>query len=182
MRIFSYRNKRLLKKTLLIALAVVLGLLALIACRFIYLGRFVTYDSTGAHLDYSQHLTAERTPEPAPPDEDFSFDTVLDTSEEEDASAQSSRLTGYYITTTMLVNGIDQVRAALAQTYDYNAVMIDVKSIFGRSQGDGSGYQAGRPADCGARPEKGRHAHCKSPRVLRPRVRAQAPVAGAAAL
>ena len=62
MRIFSYRNKRLLKKTLLIALAVVLGLLALIACRFIYLGRFVTYDSTGAHLDYNQHLTAERTP------------------------------------------------------------------------------------------------------------------------
>ena len=131
MRIFSYRNKRLLKKTLLIALAVVLGLLALIACRFIYLGRFVTYDSTGAHLDYNQHLTAERTPEPAQPDEDFSFDTVLDASEEEDASAQSSKLTGYYITTTMLVNDIDQVRAALAQTDDYNAIMIDVKSIFG---------------------------------------------------
>ena len=78
MRIFSYRNKRLLKRTLLIALAVLLGILALIVCRFIYLGRFVTYDNAGAHLDYEQHLTATRAPESAPSDVDFSFDTVLD--------------------------------------------------------------------------------------------------------
>ena len=132
MRIFSYRNKRLLKRTLLIALAVLLGILALIVCRFIYLGRFVTYDNAGAHLDYEQHLTATRTPEPAVSDEDFSFDTVLDAASEEDGdTAQTAKLTGYYITTTMLASGVDQVRAALSQADDYNAVMVDVKSIFG---------------------------------------------------
>ena len=132
MRIFSYRNKRLLKRTLLIALAVLLGILALIVCRFIYLGRFVTYDNAGAHLDYEQHLTATRAPESAPSDVDFSFDTVLDAASEEDAdAAQTAKLTGYYITTTMLASGVDQVRAALSQADDYNAVMVDVKSIFG---------------------------------------------------
>ena len=132
MRIFSYRNKRLLKRTLLIALAVLLGILALIVCRFIYLGRFVTYDNAGAHLDYEQHLTATRAPEPAVSDEDFSFDTVLDAASEEDGdTAQTAKLTGYYITTTMLASGVDQVRAALSQADDYNAVMVDVKSIFG---------------------------------------------------
>ena len=93
MRIFSYRNKRLLKRTLLIALAVLLGILALIVCRFIYLGRFVTYDNAGAHLDYEQHLTATRAPEPAVSDEDFSFDTVLDAaSEEHRADGKAHRL------------------------------------------------------------------------------------------
>lgn len=132
MRIFSYRNKRLVKKTLKIALAGLLGIAALIICRVIYLGRFVTYDDQGAHLDYAQHLQADRTPEVQAPEEDFSFDTVLDDTSEEDASQSGSlRLTGYYITTTMLANNLDEVRAALNQYDDYNAIMLDVKSVFG---------------------------------------------------
>ena len=133
MRIFSYRNKRLLKRTIRIALAVLLGIAALIVCRFIYLGRFVTYDSTGAHLDYEQHLQADRTPAPAASsDEDFSFDTVLGGTEEDDGTQGAlTKLTGYYITTTMLTQGVDEVRAALAQQSDYNAILLDVKSIFG---------------------------------------------------
>ena len=132
MRIFSYRNKRLLKKTLKIALAVILGIAALIICRFVYLGRFVTYDDAGAHLDYEQHLSADRTPVIERPEEDFSFDTVLDdTSEEDGAQSQRTQLTGYYITTTMLTAGVDQVREALSQVDDYNAILLDVKSIFG---------------------------------------------------
>lgn len=47
MRIFSYRNKRLLKRTLLTVLLVLLGVLALVVCRFLYVGRFVIYDSSG---------------------------------------------------------------------------------------------------------------------------------------
>ena len=132
MRIFSYRNKRLLKRTLLTILLVLLGIAALVVCRFIYVGRFVTYDSSGAHLDYEQHLSATRAPEPAASDEDFSFDTVLDAaSSEEDASSQAEKLTGYYITTTMMAKDMDAVRAALSQMDDYNAVMIDVKSVYG---------------------------------------------------
>ena len=132
MRIFSYRNKRLLKRTLLTVLLVLLGVLALVVCRFIYVGRFVIYDSSGAHLDYEQHLSATRAPEAAASDEDFSFDTVLDAaSDEEDTSSQTGKLTGYYITTTMMAKDMDAVRTALSQADDYNAVMIDVKSVYG---------------------------------------------------
>ena len=132
MRIFSYRNKRLLKRTLLTILLVLLGIAALVVCRFVYVGRFVTYDSSGAHLDYEQHLSATRAPEAAASDEDFSFDTVLDAaSDEEDTSSQTGKLTGYYITTTMMAKDMDAVRAALSQADDYNAVMIDVKSVYG---------------------------------------------------
>ena len=132
MRIFSYRNKRLVKKTMKITLAVLLGLLALIVCRFVYLGRFVTYDDQGAHLDYEQHLQADRTPAVTAPEEDFSFDTVLDDTVEEDAAQSgSTKLTGYYITTTMLANSLDEVRVALSQYDDYNAIMLDVKSVYG---------------------------------------------------
>ena len=132
MRIFSYRNKRLLKRTLLTILLVLLGIAALVVCRFVYVGRFVTYDSSGAHLDYEQHLSAARAPEAAASDEDFSFDTVLDAaSDEEDTSSQTGKLTGYYITTTMMAKDMDAVRAALSQADDYNAVMIDVKSVYG---------------------------------------------------
>ena len=132
MRIFSYRNKRLLKRTLLTILLVLLGIAALVVCRFVYVGRFVTYDSSGAHLDYEQHLSATRAPEAAASDEDFSFDTVLDAaSDEEDTSSQTGKLTGYYITTTMMAKDMDAVRAALSQMDDYNAVMIDVKSVYG---------------------------------------------------
>ena len=132
MRIFSYRNKRLLKRTLLTILLVLLGIAALVVCRFIYVGRFVIYDSSGAHLDYEQHLSATRAPEAAASDEDFSFDTVLDAaSDEEDTSSQTGKLTGYYLTTTMMARDMDAVRAALSQMDDYNAVMIDVKSVYG---------------------------------------------------
>ena len=132
MRIFSYRNKRLVKRVLLTALAVVLALAALIICRFIYVGRFITYDASGAHLDYTQHLEAARAPEPAQSEEDFSFDTVLDAAGE-DASAQGqlTQVNGYYITTTMLTAGVEQVRQALDQADDYNAILLDVKSVFG---------------------------------------------------
>lgn len=133
MRIFSYRNKRLLRRTLLTALAVLLGIAALIICRFLYLGRFVRYDSSGAHLDYAQKLEANRYAATAQaPEEDFSFDVVLE-SYEEDTAAQAglSQLTGYHITTTMLASGVDEVRAALDELDDYNAILLDVKSVYG---------------------------------------------------
>lgn len=133
MRIFSYRNKRLVRRTLLTALLIVLGLAALIFCRFLYLGRYVAYDGTGAHLDYEQRLRSERLPAPeAAQEADFAFDIVLTGETGEDgAQAGLSRLTGYYITTSMLAESVADVRQALSQQEDYNAILIDVKSIYG---------------------------------------------------
>ena len=60
MRIFSYRNKRTLRRIALIALlaAVLLGLLIL--ARISYLGRYVVYSQDGVYFDKTQKL--QRTP------------------------------------------------------------------------------------------------------------------------
>lgn len=132
MRIFSYRNKRLVRRALLTALLVVLGLAALVFCRFLYLGRYVAYDAAGAHLDYEQRLEANRFSAPdAAEAEDFSFDTVLDAADEDGEQAGLARLSGYHITTTMLADSVDAVRQALLQQDDYNAILLDVKSVYG---------------------------------------------------
>ena len=57
---------------------------------------------------------------------------MLDAVAETDGEAEKqTRLDGYSISTTMLVNGVEQVRQALKEVEGYNAVVIDVKSIYG---------------------------------------------------
>ena len=60
MRIFSYRNKRTLRRIALIALlaAVLLGLLIL--ARISYLGRYVVYSPDGVYFDKTQKLQRTR--------------------------------------------------------------------------------------------------------------------------
>lgn len=133
MRIFSYRNKRTLRRAGRIALGVVLGVLALFICRVIYLERYVTYTADGAKLDYEQKLSrTDIDPETLDP-EQFPFETILDETESsDDANAATAQFQGIYITTTMMATDLDAVLEAV-DTLDEEttAVMIDAKSIFG---------------------------------------------------
>lgn len=132
MRIFSYRNKRALRRTLLIALGAVLLLLALCISRFVYLQRYITYTDDGAKLDYDQHIRPDtQTAEPLDP-EQYPFEVIVDTTpaEETDANVRK-QFSGYYITTNMLAKDVSAVREALDELDDLDTVMIDVKSVFG---------------------------------------------------
>lgn len=133
MRIFSYRNKRTLRRAGRIALGVVLGVLALFICRVIYLERYVTYTADGAKLDYEQKLSrTDIDPETLDP-EQFPFETILDETESsDDANAATAQFQGIYITTTMMATDLDAVLEAVdALDEETTAVMIDAKSIFG---------------------------------------------------
>ena len=127
MRIFSYRNKRTLRRIALIALlaAVLLGLLIL--ARISYLGRYVVYSPDGVYFDKTQKL--QRTPQTVPDTsnaEEYPFETILSAaSEETDIDPNAVQLQGFYISTTMLANGVDEVRQALADADGYNAVLIE---------------------------------------------------------
>ena len=132
MRIFSYRNKHILRRVLLTLLIAVLVVLALVIGRFLYLQRFVVYENGGAHLDYSQRLEPTGSAQTASGSGDYSFETIV----EADSSAQQTQQTlpsvsGVYISTAMLLKGTDAVQAALDAAGSYNTVMIDVKSIYG---------------------------------------------------
>ena len=121
MRIFSYRNKRFLKRAALIALLAVLLIALLIIARISYLGRFVVYSPDGVYFDKTQKLSRTDETAPAQDDGEYPFETVLSAaSDEEDTSPAAVQLHGYYISTTML-----------AAAGDYNAVLLDVKSPLG---------------------------------------------------
>ena len=84
MRIFSYRNKRTLRRIALIALLAVVLLGLLILARISYLGRYVVYSPNGVYFDKTQKL--QRTPQTpeAPADaEDYPFETILSAAAEE---------------------------------------------------------------------------------------------------
>lgn len=132
MRIFSYRNKRALRRALYIVLGVVLLLLILLLCRFLYLGRYVVYEDGAVHFDRTQKLeptgAAPETLDPA----EYPFETVLDANPATpDGEQPMQQLSGYYISTRMLAGGVDAVREALNASDDYNAVVLDVKSVYG---------------------------------------------------
>ena len=132
MRIFTYRNKRAVRKTARILGGVLLALALLVIGRVLYVQRYVTYPPEGVRLDYDQKIDypgqAPAEPDPA----EYPFETVVDAAAQTDEEAEKqTRLDGYSISTTMLVNGVDQVRSALAEVDGYNAVVIDVKSIYG---------------------------------------------------
>ena len=132
MRIFTYRNKRAVRKTARILGCILLALALLVIGRVLYVQRYVTYTPDGVKLDYDQHLdyTGQEQLEPDPVD--YPFETVLDAVAETDEEAEKqTRLDGYSISTTMLVNGVEQVRDALRSVDGYNAIILDVKSIYG---------------------------------------------------
>ena len=110
MRIFTYRNKRAVRKTARILGCILLALALLVIGRVLYVQRYVTYTPDGVRLDYDQHLdyTGQEQLEPDPVD--YPFETVLDAVAETDGEAEKqTRLDGYSISTTMLVNGVEQV-------------------------------------------------------------------------
>lgn len=132
MRIFSYRNKRALKRTLWIVLGALLLILALCISRFVYLQRYITYTDDGAKLDYDQHIRPDTQPaEPLDPGQ-YPFEIIVDTTPaDESASDVRKQFSGYYITTNMLARDVSSVREAFEELDDVDTVMIDVKSVFG---------------------------------------------------
>ena len=104
----------------------------LLLCRFLYLSRYVVYSGNEAYLDFDRTLSATRDPQQTQNPDDFPFTTLIASqSPDEPQTQQRSKIQGYYITTNMLSDGVDAVRAALDAANDYDAVMIDVKSVFG---------------------------------------------------
>lgn len=132
MRIFSYRNKRLVRRGLIIALVAVLLVALLILARVSYLGRYVVYAPDGVYFDKEQQLQrADVSSDAVQTDEEYPFETVLADAAEEETAVTAVQLQGFYISTTMLADGVDEVRQALAAEEGYNAVLIDVKSPLG---------------------------------------------------
>ena len=133
MRIFSYRNKR--RARIILAVLGVAVLAVLLACilRFIYLQRYLVYGNDGVTLDFEQDLQSDRGPMETQDLSDYPVE-VLAPEENMAVSAQASeemtRLSGFYATTSMLLD-MPSVTDALEEQESISALLLDMKSIYG---------------------------------------------------
>ena len=131
MHALPYRTKLRLRGALkggLIALAV-LALLLVLA--LIYLGRYVVYDDSGAHIDLRRSTAApiDASLVATDPSEDLPQVKVL-YADPSTAEGNTEAMLGYYIDTTMLQDP-DAVMEALKELDGPAPVMIDLKSRSG---------------------------------------------------
>ncbi len=132
MRIFSYRNKRLIKRGLLILAAVLAAVLLFALCRFVYLQRFLVYGEGEVSLDYEMLLNPERNPEQKPEIPAFSIEVVEDTETNTSlAEGPIKPVTGYYITTSMLLD-LPSVMSELESMEEApGTLLFEMKSVYG---------------------------------------------------
>lgn len=134
MRIFSYRNKKRAKYALWVLLAAAAAVFLFILCRFLYLQRFLVYTDDQVKLDYKQDLQATRQePEELDPSQ-FPLQVIpMDDAQEVGASVNSpmKALSGYYISTSMLLDLPSVLTALDNLEATPNALLFEMKSIYG---------------------------------------------------
>lgn len=132
----SYQGKNRLKR-----LALVLGILALVAvlvwfCWVIWLQRYIVFSRDGVRFDFDRSTLAleNKTPHDDAQRQDVPLDIYVYDGEnatlpmDEEAMRMIS---GVYVDTRMLLDGIDQVEEDLAALEPDTAILLDVKSIYG---------------------------------------------------
>lgn len=133
MRVFSYRNKRLIRKGLMISGLVLALILLFIFCRFVYLQRFLVYGEDRVTLDYEMQLNPSRSPEQPESIPSFSLEIVEDDSQSAASLAEGPLmpLKGYYVTTSMLLD-LPSVKDALDKMEEPpGTLLFEMKSVYG---------------------------------------------------
>lgn len=134
MRVFSYRNKKRARAALLIFAAAAAILLLFIVCRFLYIQRFLVYSDQEVTLDYEQDLQPEYSEQPTVDPDHFPLKIVQQEDLQQVGAAVDSPmkpLTGYYVTTNMLLDLPSVEKALEALETPPEALLFEMKSIYG---------------------------------------------------
>jgi len=134
LRILSYRNKKRAKIVLLVLAAAIAVFILFVACRFVYLQRFLVYSDQKVTLNYEQDLQPEYVQEPQLDAEQFPLQIVQQEDVQQVGAAASSPmkpLTGYYVTTNMLLDLPTVEKALDALEEPPQALLFEMKSIYG---------------------------------------------------
>lgn len=134
MLMISYRTKSRLKKAG-IALGIVLLVAAVIwVCWMVWIQRFVIYTRDGIYLDFGRSASS-LSGTPAKWQSEQQETMPLEYLTQEEASPElggpAERFVGYAITTSMLLDDMDDVMKQAANLAPGSVVMLDVKSIYG---------------------------------------------------
>ena len=129
----TYRTRRNLKRAGIIVLVAALILAVVWGCWLVWIHRHMVYTRDGAVIDFE--LTSRDPGEgqlAVPPEAGETVSIYYnDGSEFETVDISLRQVTGYYITTEMLQNDMDTIRATIDALPVGTAVMMEVKSIRG---------------------------------------------------
>lgn len=125
-----YRQKLRIKKALKIG-GIVIGTLALFLVLFIiYSGKYVYYDRSGAHIDFSRSDASFAGDNPAPTESTELIDAKIVYESKSPSITQSGPVKGFYVTTKQLQHA-DELYDAAGQLEYGSTVMMELKSIYG---------------------------------------------------
>ncbi len=127
--IFSYRTRRVLKRLLIVLLALALIGVGVLACWFLWLQRYVVYTPEGAILDFDKPLQyapgQTSTPTEPLPTVNINYG---DPDEDAQQKAELERFSGYYVTLETLLSDFDNISEKLRKLPAGSTVLLDVKS------------------------------------------------------
>ena len=128
----SYRTRRFLKSLATVFLVIILIAVLVWAVWLLWLDRYVVYSRDGARLDFE--LVMPEAGELATPPEVKNPITIYYNEGDNalNTSTELGQISGYYITTTMLMENPTQVLDLVRKMPDQAPVLIEMKDIVGR--------------------------------------------------
>ena len=127
-----YRYRRTLNRIGVAALIFLLIFLIVWLCWVIWLQRYVVYTSSGAKLDFSQSSYEISGVEAAPPKSDMEVSIFYNEGADAiDTTKEMTQLSGYYITSDMYKDDLDNVMLQVERLPNSTPIMVDMKGPFG---------------------------------------------------
>lgn len=127
-----YRHRRILNRIGVAALIFLLIFLIVWLCWVIWLQRYVVYTSSGAKLDFSQSSYEISGVEAAPPKSDMEVSIFYNEGADAiDTTKEMTQLSGYYITSDMYKDDLDNVMLQVERLPNSTPIMVDMKGPFG---------------------------------------------------
>ena len=127
-----YRHRRILNRLGVAALIFLLIFLITWLCWVIWLQRYVVYTSSGARLDFSQSSYDISGVEAAPAAEHVPVSIFYNEGADAiDTTKEMTQLDGYYITSDMYKEDLDNVMLQVERLPNSTPIMVDMKGPFG---------------------------------------------------
>lgn len=128
--IFSYRTRRVLKRLLILLLALALIGVGVLICWMLWLQRYVVYTPNGAILDFDKPLQYAPgqivTPTEPLPTVNINYGKPED---QEQPKVELERFSGYYVTLETLLSDFDNISQKLRKFPSGTTILLDVKSV-----------------------------------------------------
>ena len=127
-----YRHRRILNRIGVAALILLLVFLVVWLCWVVWLQRYVVYTSSGARLDFNQSSYDISGVEAAPAKSNVEVSIFYNEGADAiDTAKEMTQLAGYYITSDMYKEDLDNVMLQVERLPNSTPIMVDMKGPFG---------------------------------------------------